>query len=170
MTVMTTRCFYILLLLTCFALLANGQDTTGKSFVKVSGEVTKPLTLYAADLAKMKQIPLPFKGHDAKPRRYTGVSVWDILQQAGVTLGKDLRGKNLTKYMMVKCADGYAVLFSLAEFDSSFTDRKIALAYQADGKPLPQNDGPFQLIVPGEKKPARSCRQVTELVINSIKD
>ena len=36
-----------------------------------------------------------------------------------------------------------------------------------NGKPIPSNPGPFQLIVPGEKRPARSCREVVSLVIRS---
>ena len=167
---MNTRCFCLVPLLACFfSFLANGQDSSKMPSVKISGEVTAPLTLYAADLAKMKQIPVLFKGHEPKARRYTGVPVWDILQRAGVTLGKDLRGKNLTKYLLVKCADGYEVVFSLAEFDSSFTDRRVALVFEAGGKPLAATEGPFRVIIPGEKKPARSCLQVTELVIGDAR-
>jgi hypothetical protein len=89
---------------------------------------------------------------------------------AGVTTGKQLRGKNLTKYMLVKCADGYEVLFSLAELDSSFTDRTVIIADESEGKPLPLEKGPFRLIVPGEKKPARCSFQVTELAIRFAKE
>lgn len=38
-------------------------------------------------------------------------------------MGKELRGENLSKYLLVKCADDYEVLFSLAELDSSFTNK-----------------------------------------------
>jgi len=72
--------------------------------------------------------------------------------------------------MLVKCADGYEVLFSLAELDSSFTDRIVILADSLEGKPLPSGKGPFRLVVPGEKKPARSSFQVTELVIRFAKE
>lgn len=148
----------------------NGQESAAKPFVKVSGEVTKPLTLYHDDLAKMQRITVSMKDHDTKVYSYTGVAVRDILELAGVTMGKQLRGKNLTKYLLVKCADGYQVLFSLAELDSSFTDRNIILAFESEGRPLPAAKGPFKLVVPDEKKPARSSLQVIELVIRFAKE
>jgi DMSO/TMAO reductase YedYZ molybdopterin-dependent catalytic subunit len=138
--------------------------------IKVSGEVTKPLQLQAADLAKMKRTVVSMKDKDGNEHPYTGVPVAAILEEAGVTTGRQLRGENLTKYMLVKCADGYQVLFSLAELDSSFTDRIVIIADSSEGKPLPAGKGPFRLVVPGEKKPARSSFQVTEMVIRFAKE
>lgn len=148
----------------------GAQAQKDSSFVKVSGEVMKPLKLSAGDLAGMKRVTVTLKDRDGKDHPYTGVPVGEILNLAGVTTGRQLRGENLTKYMMAKCADGYEVLFSLAELDSSFNDRTIILADQAEGKPLPAGKGPFRLVVPDEKKPARSSFQVVELVIRFAKD
>lgn len=158
--------FYIALVL-LFSLQGKAQDKGGKPAVSVSGEVSAPLTLYAEDLSKMKRATVSMTNHDGKEQAYTGVPVKDILEKAGVTTGKQLRGKNLTKYLLVKCADGYQVLFSLAELDSDFTDRIVILADELAGKPLPADKGPFRLVVPGEKKPARSSFQVTALEIRS---
>ena len=138
--------------------------------VKVSGEVIHPLTLSASDIAKMNRVTANLRDRDGKDHSYAGVSVLEILNLAGVTTGAQLRGENLSKYMLVKCADGYEVAFSLAELDTAFTDKLIILADESDGKPLPQGRGPFRLIVPGEKKPARSCHQVTEFVIRFAKE
>jgi len=148
--------------------LAQGKDSL--PFIKVSGEVTKPLKLQAADLAGMKRVTVSMKDRDGNEHAYTGVAVGEILEMAGVTTGKQLRGENLTKYMLVKCADGYEVVFSLAELDADFTDRTVIIADQSEGKPLPPGKGPFRLVVPGEKKPARCTFQVTELVIRFAKE
>lgn len=138
--------------------------------VKISGEVTKPLTLSVDDLAKMKRSTAVLTDRDGKPHSYQGVALQELLEQAGVTMGKQLRGEQLTKYLMVKCADGYEVLFSLAELDSSFTDRVVILADKLENNSLPDGKGPFRLVVPGEKKPARSSFQVVEMVIRYAKD
>lgn len=159
----------LLLLLTVSTSLA-AQERTTASALKVSGEVKKPLALSVADIAKMKRISVSMKDRDGKDQRYTGVAMQDILGLAGVSTGRDLRGENLSKFLLVKCADGYEVLFSLAEMDSSFTDRTVILADEWEGKPLPDGKGPFRLVVPGEKKPARSCFQVTEFVIRFAKE
>jgi DMSO/TMAO reductase YedYZ molybdopterin-dependent catalytic subunit len=145
-------------------------DHGNEPFIKVRGEVTKGLTLSATDLSKMKRVTASLKDRDGKDHSYTGVPVPDILNLAGVTTGAQLRGENLAKYMIVKCADGYEVLFSLAELDTAFTDKGIILADESEGKPLPAGRGPFRLIVPGEKRPARSCHQVVEFIIRFAKE
>lgn len=138
--------------------------------VKVSGEVTKHLQLQLADLAKMKRTTVSLKDRDGNDHPYTGVPISEILEMAGVTTGQQLHGPNMAKYLLVKCADGYQVVFSLAELDASITDKMVILADSMEGKPLPTGKGPFRLVVPGEKRPARSSFQVTELVIRSAKD
>lgn len=149
---------------------SNAQTGTTEPFIKIEGEVTKPLQLSAADLSKMKHSMVMVKSRDGKEHSYSGVPVQQLLELAGVTTGRELHGENLSKYLLVKCADGYEVLFSLAEVDNSFTDRVILIADASDGKPLPADRGPFQLAVPGEKKPARSCFQVTTLSIQFAKE
>jgi len=138
--------------------------------IKVSGEVTKPLQLTSSDLAKMTRTTAVLKDRDGNKHIYAGVPVIDILNLAGVTTGKQLRGQNLSKYMIVQCADGYEVTFSLAEVDTGFTDRIVILADSMEGKPIVAGKGPFRLIVPGEKVPARSCFQVTGIVIRYGKE
>lgn len=160
---------HILVLSLCsISIFAAAQDNT--PVIKVSGEVSTPLSLSAADLSKMPRTTATLHDRDGKSHIYTGTPIQEILTRAGVTTGSQLRGENLSKYLLVKCADGYEVLFSLAELDSSFTDRVIILSDTLDGGPLPVGKGPFRLIVPGEKKPARSSFQVTEMVIRFAKD
>ncbi|SEN37821.1 Oxidoreductase molybdopterin binding domain-containing protein [Chitinophaga rupis] len=141
-----------------------------KPAVKISGEVATPLTIYVDSLAQWPRITVNLKDRDGKDHSYSGTPLQAILEKAGVTMGKQLRGKNLSKYLMVKCADGYEVLFSLAELDSSFTDRQVILANETDGHALPADKGPLRLVVPGEKKPARSSFQVVEMVVRFAKD
>lgn len=160
---------YILLLSCCtIAISAAAQDNA--PVVKVSGEVSTQLSLSAVELSKMLRTTATLHDRDGKSHTYTGTPIQEILNRAGVTTGPQLRGENLSKYLLVKCADGYEVLFSLAELDSSFTDRIIILADTVDGKPLPVGKGPFRLVVPGEKKPARSSFQVMEMVIRFAKE
>ncbi len=159
----------VILLFTC-SLSLSAQTNTEPPSIKISGEVTKALKLTVADLAKMKRTSVSLRDRDGKDHSYTGVSMPELLNLAGVTTGSQLRGENLSKYMLAKCSDGYQVLFSLAEVDTAFNERMMVLADESDGKPLPTNRGPFRLVVPGEKKPARSCYQVTEFVIRFAKE
>jgi len=145
----------------------HAQQNTKQAFVSVDGEVAQSMKLYQSDLEEMRRITVAHKGHDSITHFYTGVPVIEILRRAGVTLGNQLRGKNMAKYLLVCAADGYQVVFSLAELDTSFNDKEIILADKTNDKPIPSDAGPFQLIVPGEKRPARSCRDVVSLIIRS---
>lgn len=168
---MKTGRLYVFLLLASFSFHpALAQVKEAPAFIKVSGEVKTPLQLTLADLTKMKAATATLKDRDGVNHQYTGVAVQDILDKAGVTTGKELRGENLAKYLLVRCADGYEVAFSLAELDSAFTDRTVILAHEIEGKPLAAGKGPFRLVVPGEKKPARSCMQVVEFVVRFAKE
>jgi len=138
--------------------------------VKVTGEVITPLTLTAADLTAMPRTTAIAKDKQGVPHTFSGVAIADILNKAGVTTGRQLKGENLAKYLLVTCADNYQVVFSLAELDSSFTDRVVILADEMEGKPLPAGTGPFRFIVPGEKKPARNCFQVVGLAVKFAKE
>lgn len=155
---------YAIILLLLIAGLAT-QAQTKEAVVKVTGEVTTPLTISSADLQQYKQKTVIRKDRDGKDHTYSGVVVAEILAKAGVTLGSELRGENLAKFLLVEASDGYQVLFALAELDKGFTDRTIILADKVDGQPLAPADGPFRIIVQDEKKPARCIKQVTVMKV-----
>lgn len=155
-------------LLSIFALLISPTLLKAQS-VKITGEVTTPLDLKLADMQQYKQINVIRKDKDGNDHTYTGVVLADLLTKAGATMGSDLKGENLTKFIAVSASDGYQVVFALAELDKSFTDRAIILASMMDGKPLPAGDGPFRIIVQDEKKPARCIKQVTGMKIQFAK-
>ncbi|RKR83949.1 molybdopterin-dependent oxidoreductase-like protein [Mucilaginibacter gracilis] len=163
-----------LLLSALFALLLNpaftsAQTGSKQATVKVSGEVSAPLDIKLSDMAQFEQTKVNRKDRDGKERVYSGVMLSAILQKAGVTMGKDLKGENLTKYVSVEASDGYQVIFALVELDKDFTDRQIILADEVDGKPLPEGDGQFRIIVQDEKKPARCIKMVTAITIKFAK-
>ena len=157
--------YTLVLFLLIAGLATHAQTETKESVVKVTGEVTNPLTIGPAELQQYKQTTVTRKDRDGKVHIYSGVIVSEILTKAGVTLGADLHGKNLVKYLLGEASDGYQVLFALAELDKAFTDRMIILADKVDGQPLAPADGPFRIIVQDEKKPARCIKQVTAMKV-----
>jgi len=150
---------------TGLCLIAGNTTKAQTASIKISGEVTTPMTINADDLHQYTQTTVTRKDHDGKDHTYTGVILVDILKKAGATLGPDLKGKNLAKYILITASDNYQVVFALAELDKAFTDKTIILADQVDGKPLPSGEGPFRVIVQDEKKPARCIREVTGIQV-----
>jgi DMSO/TMAO reductase YedYZ molybdopterin-dependent catalytic subunit len=139
--------------------------TDSPALLQVIGEVSHPLALSAADLAKFKHQSVRAKRHDGVESQFEGVPLVDILAKAGVPVGSDLRGPAMALYLIVEASDGYRASFALAELDLAFTDRVILLADSRDGQPLSARDGPLQIVVPGEKKHARWVRQVIKLKV-----
>jgi len=134
----------------------------------IAGDVANPMVLTKDDLAKMPRTTISLTDQ-ATPITYEGVLLYEVLKRAGAPVGKDLMGKTLASYVLAEARDGYAVVYALAEFDPSFTDHQILVADTADGKPLFQYQGPFRLVVPYEKKGARSIRMLEKLTVVRLK-
>ena len=113
----------------------------------------------------MPHIEVTAKDHDGKEHRYAGVALVDLLKQAGTPLGGELRGKNLRKFVLVKGADEYEVLFALPELDPDFATQTILLADAVDGAPLVPGAGPYRVVVPEEKRPTRWVRNVKSIEV-----
>lgn len=148
-----------------FVLLVAVHAVAQTGTVRVGGDVPRPLSLTATDLAAMPRQTVTVSAREEQ-NRYEGVSVRELLTRAGVPSGRAVHGAELTRIVVVTAADGYRVVFALAELDPVYTDRVVLLADKKDGSPLPANAAPFQLIVPGEKHPARWVRQVVAVTVH----
>ncbi len=145
---------------------ARPKPTSGPSDFKISGTVTTPLDLTVADLKAMPRKTLRVENaHSGKTEVYEGVLVEDLLKKAGVPQGEQLRGPALATYVLVEAADDYRVLFSLEDFNSSFMDSEIIVADTMDGAGIPGALGPFRLVAPHEKRPARWVEMVKSLTV-----
>jgi DMSO/TMAO reductase YedYZ molybdopterin-dependent catalytic subunit len=131
--------------------------------IDIGGDVQKPMTVTAADLAAMPRVVVTVASVT-----YGGVLLDDVLKRAGVPTGSTLRGKALTTYILVEAQDGYQVLFSLGELDPSVNDNQIVLADSGDGKPLTETEGPFRLVIPNDKLGARSVRMLRRLRVVQV--
>ena len=139
---------------------------TGPTEFKIGGAVTTPLVVTAADLKSMPRKTLRVENeHDKKTQVYEGVLLEALLQKAGVPLGEKLRGAAMVTYVLVEAADNYRVLFSLPEIDSGFQDSEILVADTMDGAPLAPDQGPFKLVAPHEKRPARWIKMVKSITV-----
>lgn len=156
--------------LSCLLLLAAAvlPAQQGAPAIQVAGDVRQPLTLTAKDLAGMPRASVKAAIHGTEAV-YQGVWLHEILKRAGVPQGSALRGKALSGYVLAQAADGYQVLFSLAEVDPSFVDNQILVADAAAGEPLSGEPGRFRLVVPKDKPGARSVRMLTRLEVVQLR-
>jgi DMSO/TMAO reductase YedYZ molybdopterin-dependent catalytic subunit len=162
---MYTRCLLLSGLLA--ASLMAAQNAAPPS-IQVTGAVKQQLTLTADDLAKMPRASARTTSHGIETV-YEGVRLHEVLKRAGVPQGEALRGKALAGYVLAEAQDGYQVVFSLGEVDPAFIDNEILLADTADGKPLLGEQGRFRLVVPKDKREARSVRMLSKLEVVQLR-
>ena len=148
------------------ALRAQKAATAGPTEFTISGDVKTPLTITAADLRKMDRVTLSVTNpHSQKQEVYEGVPLSALLEKAGVPHGGEMRGPWMASYLRVDAADGYRVVYSLAELDSDFLDSGVIVADTMNGAPLGPGEGPFKLVAPHEKRPARWVEMVKSLTV-----
>ena len=131
--------------------------------LSVKGDVTNVLALTREQLIARPQHEAQVTIHE-RTATYRGVSLPELLELAGVPQGREL----LRTVVFARGADGYEVVFALAELSSDFTDRIALIADAGDGEPLPAEEGPIRLVVPWEKRGARSVRQITEIEVHIL--
>jgi hypothetical protein len=153
--------FTLILALILYAVPAGAQQLV------VQNEAGKTSVLTRADIAALPHVKVTALLSNA-PATFDAVALSVILEKAGIGLGDTLRGKRLASCLLVEAADGYRAVIALPEIDPAFTDKQIVLAYLKDGKPLDEKEGPYRIVIPGEKRMARWVRQVTTLKIVDV--
>jgi hypothetical protein len=134
--------------------------------LRVEGLSGSAATLSLADFAKLSPASIMVTEH-GKPAVFEGVPLVSVLGGVTTPSGEAFHHTAASYYLVAEGRDGYQVVLAWAELDPSFTDKSIWVVTKRDGKPLSERDGPFQLVVPGDKSPARWVRQLTRLRVES---
>ena len=101
-----------------------------------------------------------YNEHAKVNQTYSGVPLIDLLTPLGVP-GKP-HGKDFRLYLVAEGADGYQVVYSIGEITPDVHDGTVLVADQVDGKSL-ANNGMFQLVATGERRPARWVRNLVAI-------
>lgn len=120
------------------------------------------VTLSASDLAKLPQKIVKTTDHGT-PVTFQGVLLADVLSKVALPTGEKFHSTAAAYYLIVEAKDGYRAVFAWPELDSGFMDKPVYMVTKREGKPLPEKDGPFEVIAPGEKRNGRWVRQVTAI-------
>jgi hypothetical protein len=155
-------------LLGCAVLIVSplqAQTTPASAAVRVLVDGKSPLTLDRNALAAMPRTSLDTAAiHHEPAAHWQGVSLEEILQRAGAPHGEQLRGHGMTTVVRIIASDNYQVVFSLGELDPMLGNEQVILADTQDGHALTSH-GPFRLVVPGDKRPARWIHSVTTIEV-----
>ena len=135
----------------------------------LAAQLPAELPLDAAMLARLPAASATLNAH-GQSVPCEGVWLRDLAAATGLPAGEALRGPALSTLIQAEAADGYRVLFSLAEIDAKLGAKPVLVATRCGGKPLAAEDGPLRLVVPGEVRAARSVRQLQRLKIITLAD
>jgi len=152
--------------------LSLGQQSNGPAQnaaeLRISGDVATPLTLSVSDLRNMpRQTVKVVNPHEKKEEIYEGVAIRELLRRAGIPQNDKLRGSAMATYVVAEAADGYRVVYSLAELDSDFQDSEVIVADTLNGSPLGEKQGPFKMVAPHDKRPARWIRMLKSVTVRT---
>ena len=132
------------------------QSETGKEVLRRS------------DIEALPHVTVKASEHGSRSVDFEGVALKSVLEKAGITFGEAIKGKRLASCLVVEATDGYRAVLALPELDPAFTDKQVLLVFLRNGKPLAENEGPYRIVIPDEKRMARWVRQVTTLsVVNA---
>jgi DMSO/TMAO reductase YedYZ molybdopterin-dependent catalytic subunit len=147
---------------------AAASDPASSATLTITGAVAQDLKLTLDDLKKLPRKSITTKGHDDQMHQYDGVPIGALLSKAGVPQGSALRGKSMALVVVAEGSDAYRAVFSVAEFDDDFAGEAVLVVDSMDGQPLGPDQGPLRLVVPADKRQARSVRMLKSLTIVNL--
>jgi DMSO/TMAO reductase YedYZ molybdopterin-dependent catalytic subunit len=106
-------------------------------------------------------------GTSLQASTFIGVSLWELIREAGPKTSPDRKNDLLRKVVVVTGSDGYQVALALAEIIPDFGGELVLVAYQRDGRPLGPDEGMARLVVPNDK---RGGRYVSNIIRIEVRD
>lgn len=149
-----------------------GSPVAASGSIELLGLVSQTGPVTVADLQALptQTVEVDFQsGKGDQHHAYTGVLLWDALQQAGIVTDENVKNDILSFYALVTANDGYQVVISLGEIDPDFGNNPYLLAWDEDGAPLEGDSGPLRLVVPGDVHGGRYVSGVVSIEIRSAK-
>ena len=137
----------------------------------LSGDVADPSIVTPATLAALNQSTTEnatyFSGAGKVTDTYTGVSLWTLIQDAGLLTDPSIKNDLLRFGVVATGSDGYRAFISLGEIDPAFGNQPDLVAYTDTGGQLGPSgqDGALRLIVPGDHAGGRYVSNLTGLQI-----
>lgn len=127
------------------------QAARGSATVTVEGSVDKQLSLGVDDLKRYPAHGVQINtdanragAPTASPRSYKGALLRDVMAAAKP---RERQPRDLRRgYVIVSATDGYQVVFSWAELFLSPIGNSVIVAYERDGQPISDPEGPIVVV------------------------
>jgi hypothetical protein len=137
----------------------------------LSGAVADPTIVTPATLSALNQSTTEtatyLAGSSPTTDTYTGVSLWTLIQDAGLLTDPSIKNDLLRFAVVATGSDGYRAVISLGEIAPMFGNQPDLVAYSDTGGQLGPNgsDGALRLIVPGDVAGGRYVSNLVSLQV-----
>jgi DMSO/TMAO reductase YedYZ molybdopterin-dependent catalytic subunit len=137
---------------------------------ELSGDVFTPATYTLSKLQALTQTTETATYHGPSGTvtdTYTGVTLWNLIQAAGLVTDASIKNDVLRKYALVTGSDGYEAIFPLGEIDPAFGNQQDLVAISDTGGELGVGgpDGFARIVVPGDTAGGRYVSNITSIRI-----
>jgi hypothetical protein len=145
------------------------SDVLSSDSVALTGLVERPGSYSVAALSEMPAVevaPAPSRGHHdlmRSERRFKGVPVWRLLEDAGPVLDPEINEHILRKVVVARDAEGYGVVVAAGEIEPRFQNAPFIIATQDEDGSLLSSDGGLRLIAPYDVAAARHVKAISIL-------
>ena len=134
---------------------------------KITGDVHTQETWDAARIDRdlksdIQVVKYTLKGHDHTSRAAPLIA---LIEKSQPDVNPRIKNHELQFVVAVQGFDGYTVDFSMAELLPAIGNRKVWIALDEDGKPLSQEGGALEVIVPEDVKPGRWVHGITTITV-----
>jgi hypothetical protein len=99
----------------------------------------------------------------APPRRFSGPTIWSVLERSGMQLDVSLREPFLPLIIAARGHDGYAVAIAGGEIEPRFKNTHVVAALNGEGVEMDERDGPLRLVAPQDGPVARAVKRLASL-------
>jgi hypothetical protein len=161
--------------MTAIALLLALLAAPAAAGLTVGGDLPRRGALAVADLEKLAPESIDIAGPSGK-HRGRGVRLDRILAHFGFSPGEmnpsiPVRDKRAgwKKVVRASASDGFEAAFSCAELSEQMGPTRAYVVFEVDGKPLGADVGPLRLVVPTDKEPSRSVRQLVRVEVVDLR-
>ncbi len=147
---------------------AIAEPARTESFA-IKGGVDHPHTVTLADLQNETPTSVEISqhtNHGPLAGKFTGVLLWTLLQEAGVTTEPGKRNDMLRRTVVITASDGYSTVLSLGELAPDFGNEQAIIAYRQSGKPIEGANGFARLIIASDKAAGRAVSAISAIEVH----
>lgn len=151
---------------------ARAQESCPGGFsprFRLGGQVMHPQFFTLEDLQSRPRTRVHdvfFAGSDVDEGTFTGVLLWDLLEEAEVITNPNQRNDLLRKYVLIRGSDCYETVYSMGELSPRLGgSRPVIVAFKRDGRRLGPEEGMARIINPGDKFGARRVFNITHIIV-----